>query len=378
MGVPPLLDRARIISEKIGIPFRYESGDVTWTTKEGFPTVNQIVFKNSKGTEPVHGTYKGEHYTAIKYADGVLMWKRVGVPPKDVNLFFRGIVVNALIFIAVASVLSSLIIMRILRPIMWVAEGVKRLSEGNLRYRILKNSKRKPGRFKNLISSFDDMADRMERILDAKERLLLDVSHELRTPLTRMKVALELIPQSKEVNTIREDTLEMENMISRVLETAKQRDGHPRIQCARTDIGQLILKTKEFYEKQSVELKTTFKQTGLMPNIDPERVKTVLKNVIDNAIKYSDFNKEPVEIVLSKAEQHVSIRVRDRGMGISPEDLPFVFDPFYRVDKSRSKRSGGYGLGLSLCKTIMEAHNGKIAIESIEGKGTTVLLLFPL
>jgi signal transduction histidine kinase len=378
MGVPPLQDRARIVSEKIGIPFGYEGDEVTWATEEGFPTADKISFERSITTEPVHGTFKGEYYSAIEYADGVLMWKRVGVPPRDFNLFFRGIVVNALILLAVASVLSSLIIMRILRPIMWVAEGVKHLGRGNLNYRILEGKKSKSGRFGDLIKAFDDMTESMKRMLDARERLLLDVSHELRTPLTRMKVALELIPQSKEIDTIREDTLEMENMISQILETAKQRDGQPRIRSTETDIVQLIRETKESYDKQSAKLNTTFKQTGLILNIDSERIKSVLKNVIDNAIKYSGYNDEPVEIVLSKTHTHALIQVKDRGIGISPEDLPLVFEPFYRVDKSRSKRSGGYGLGLSLCKAVMEAHNGKIEIESVEGQGTTVSLLFPL
>jgi signal transduction histidine kinase len=261
---------------------------------------------------------------------------------------------------------------------MWVAEGVKHLGRGNLNYRILEGKKSKSGRFGDLIKAFDDMTESMKRMLEARERLLLDVSHELRTPLTRMKVALELIPQSKEIDTIREDTLEMENMISQILETAKQRDGQPRIRSTETDIVQLILETKESYDKQSAKLNTTFKQTGLILNIDSERIKSVLKNVIDNAIKYSGYNDEPVEIVLSKTHTHALIQVKDRGIGISPEDLPLVFEPFYRVDKSRSKRSGGYGLGLSLCKAVMEAHNGKIEIESVEGQGTTVSLLFPL
>ena len=378
MGVPPLQDRARIVSEKIGIPFRYESEGVSWTTEQGFPTVNQIVFGRLKGKEPVHGTFKGEYYAAIEYSDGILMWKRVGVPPKDINLFFRGIVINALILLAIASVLSSLIIMKILRPIMWVAEGVNQLGSGNLDFKILRGKKRKFGRFRDLIKAFDGMTDNMKRMLDARERLLLDVSHELRTPLTRMKVALELMPQSKEIDAIREDTLEMEKMISRILETAKKRDGQSRIQCTRIDIVQLILETKEFYDKQAVELKTTFRQKGLMLSLDPERVKSVLKNVIENAIKYSGYNDEPIEIVLGKVDKHVLIQIKDSGIGISPEDLPFVLEPFYRVDKSRSKRSGGYGLGLSLCKTIMEAHNGKIEIESVQGEGTTVSLLFPL
>ena len=98
--------------------------------------------------------------------------------------------------------------------------------------------------------------------------------------------------------------------------------------------------------------------------------------MLDNAVKYSEDSDEPVKVSLESQAPYTIIRIHDSGAGIQEDELPYVFEPFYRTDKSRSKDTGGYGLGLSMCKTIMEAHRGKIEIESIADKGTMVSLYF--
>jgi signal transduction histidine kinase len=98
---------------------------------------------------------------------------------------------------------------------------------------------------------------------------------------------------------------------------------------------------------------------------------------LTNAVKFSDPDDKPVMISVIKQANFTVVRVLDHGIGIPPDELSFIFEPFYRVDKSRSKRTGGYGLGLSLCKTIMEAHGGRIEVDSKPGRGTCVSLFFP-
>jgi signal transduction histidine kinase len=102
----------------------------------------------------------------------------------------------------------------------------------------------------------------------------------------------------------------------------------------------------------------------------------VLNNIISNAIKYSPQDGTAVRLSFVRKDGAHVIAITDRGPGIPAEELPYIFEPFYRVDKSRSKRTGGYGLGLSLCKTIMDAHQGRIEVESFSGEGTTVSLCF--
>ena len=112
-------------------------------------------------------------------------------------------------------------------------------------------------------------------------------------------------------------------------------------------------------------------------SIDPHKARTVLKNIIDNAVKYSRESHQPVEIAAAKEEAAYRISVQDFGIGIPAEDLPRVFEPFFRVDLSRSRATGGFGLGLSLCQAIMKAHGGDIRIDSELGKGTLVTIRFP-
>jgi signal transduction histidine kinase len=107
---------------------------------------------------------------------------------------------------------------------------------------------------------------------------------------------------------------------------------------------------------------------------DYERIKLVLRNVIDNALKYSSGK---VDIYLRENEESVLISVRDKGVGIPEKDLKYIFEPFYRSDPSRSRRTGGFGLGLSICKKVMDAHKGKIEISSTVNEGTEVVITFP-
>jgi signal transduction histidine kinase len=110
---------------------------------------------------------------------------------------------------------------------------------------------------------------------------------------------------------------------------------------------------------------------------DQARARTALQNVVENALKYSTSQKKPVEISLEKEDGGFQVTVQDFGVGIPPEEQERVFEPFYRVDKSRTKETGGYGLGLSLCREIMRAHGGEISLESSAEKGTRVFLFFP-
>jgi signal transduction histidine kinase len=114
-----------------------------------------------------------------------------------------------------------------------------------------------------------------------------------------------------------------------------------------------------------------------MARIDRARVRKVLGNILDNAVKFSQGRSAPVEASIESAADRIVVRIKDKGVGIPADELPRLFEPFYRVDRSRSRETGGYGLGLSLCKRIMEAHGGSISITSREGEGTEVTLIFP-
>ena len=110
--------------------------------------------------------------------------------------------------------------------------------------------------------------------------------------------------------------------------------------------------------------------------LDPDKIRSVLRNLLDNALKYSP-EKSPIVVQLMRGPEQVVLSVKDSGRGIPTDELERVFEPFYRVDKSRTRATGGFGLGLSFCRRVVQAHSGTIAVESSEGKGTKVIVTLP-
>jgi len=215
-------------------------------------------------------------------------------------------------------------------------------------------------------------------MLHTKEQLLLDVSHELRTPLTRMKVALEFLEDSQAKQSIQADMQEMEKMVTEILETARMQHKYENLKKQLTNLVRLLKEMLPEFENQPPGIEMVEFPSEVMAEVDSEKIKTVFENVINNAIKYSRSDSGPIRIFYKSHKSYAIIRIADKGIGIPQEELPHIFEPFYRVDKSRAKDTGGYGLGLSLCKTIMEAHDGKIEVQSRPEEGTTVSLFFPL
>jgi signal transduction histidine kinase len=214
-------------------------------------------------------------------------------------------------------------------------------------------------------------------MIEGREQLLLDVSHEFRSPLTRMKVSLEMMEESEERNNLIEDINELEAMVTELLEGARIQSPHGELDLREIDIRDPLERVcRELGERTpGITLNTGGEASRIIA--DPARIRILLKNIIANAVKYTPPGGRPVEITLERMPDAVTITVRDHGCGIPENELPHIFEPFYRVDKSRSKGTGGYGLGMHLSKRIMDAHGGEITVESRVNEGTTVLLRFP-
>ena len=207
------------------------------------------------------------------------------------------------------------------------------------------------------------------------------MSEMIRIPIIKLYdnliVSIQFALSDRLVMQLKEDVAVMESMITEILETARLRNGYATLNQKETDLASLIQSVVAGFSGSSPGVVAKDLPTSLTAFVDRELCRTVLKNIISNAVKYSGSGQEPVAVSLQHKSPFVVIEIRDRGMGIPAEDLPYIFEPFYRVEKSRSQTIKGYGLGLNLCKTIMEAHQGKIEIDSALGQGTTVTLSFP-
>jgi signal transduction histidine kinase len=265
------------------------------------------------------------------------------------------------------------VLKRLLSPLRALTEGVARLSAGELDV-VVPTSTR--DEFGTLTEAFNHMVGRVREMIGARDRLLLDVSHELRSPVTRMKVALELLPDGEQRTRMAADVAEMERMIAELLELERLRDGRG-IRTTRQDLMLMVQEVAEGfqYRPPGVRIVSISRETHV--DVDAEKVRIVLRNLLENAGKYSLPTSSPVEISVSQNAGVVVVRVTDDGVGIPTDDVERVFEPFFRVDRSRSKSTGGYGLGLSICKRVMEAHGGSIAVEQPGEGGTSFVLTFP-
>ena len=371
LGTPPSLERARVIARESGIQIRFEGPGAGWTTSDSIPT--RLELGEAKEPRPRLSRFRlyRKHPIVFRQGKGVFVFMMNPEHAMESGWELWTALLIALLSLVVA--LTYLAVRHILNPLKSLAEGVQQVSNGNLDYQV---PHWRSAEFDQLAEGFNTMTVRIRNMLHAKEQLLLDVSHELRSPLTRMKVALEMVEDSRIKEPLADDVREMETMVSEILDAARLGTATGELHVEAIPAKILLQEMEALYRNQAPGLLVGPVPDAALINGDRMLVKIVLNNIISNAIKYSPADGEPVRLTFRQEAEYSIVEVSDHGLGIPEADLPYIFEPFYRVDKSRSKRTGGYGLGLSLCKTIMAAHQDKIEVASTPGAGTAVSLFF--
>jgi len=374
LGDPPQLERAKTVGRQASLQIYYEGANASWSTAENVSDYHKARW-HAWSKKPLIrlGRYHGHHFVELANESGRFIF---GLDQSlDLDPERRRIVVVLLTLLTLILAGAFFSIRWILRPVRWLQEGVKEVGRGNLKHRV---PLKRADELRELAAAFNDMTDRIRDMLHTKEQLMLDVSHELRSPITRMKVALEFLAEGQAKDSLKSDIAEMETMINEILETARRHHLHGNLKRRLINLADLLNGILANYLNQPPGVEAGDFPAEIELNVDSEQVKTVFQNILTNAIKFSNPDDKPVMISLTKQAEAIVVRILDHGIGIPPDELPFIFEPFYRVDKSRSKRTGGYGLGLSLCKTIMEAHGGRIEVDSKPDVGNCVSLFFPL
>jgi signal transduction histidine kinase len=292
----------------------------------------------------------------------------------DVGKAHAMLLASSLIIVFGVVLLTQRVLQHLLRPLRELNDGVTRLGEGELSVNIPRSTS---DEFGALTDAFNQMAARVREMIVVRDQLLVDVSHELRSPLTRLKVALELMPDDAQRVRLSREVAEMERMITGLLELERLRAGRG-VTLVRQDIVPLVRDVAGTFEDRAPGIEVTIEGArAVMLDVDAEQLRTVLRNLLENAAKYSLPDSHAIRVSVSNNGNGVVIRVADDGAGIPGEDAERIFEPFFRVDRSRSKESGGYGLGLSICKRVMEAHGGRISVEKTNGRGASFVLSFP-
>ena len=281
---------------------------------------------------------------------------------------------HGLLFLLLGLVLFTLYfaIRRMFRPIQSISRQVELIGKGDLEQRINDQGK---GELALLSAGIDRMATQIKSMLESKSALLLAISHELRSPITRMRVNLELLDESDIQRKLIEDIREIESLVAAILESERLNKHHAPLNLARCEVADLV---KTVIETHHCRDRISSSLSPVETRIDEMRIKLLLKNLLDNACQYSSEEQGFIEVSLREESGRLLMSVVDRGIGIPQDEIAQLTEAFYRPDRARQRDTGGYGLGLYLCRLIAEAHGGIIRIESEPGKGTEVIVELPI
>ena len=268
------------------------------------------------------------------------------------------------------------------KPIAKVIKSAEAITRGNYKNRISEKSKTKE--INNLIYSINNMAYSLEKQELLRKRLTADVAHELRTPLATLQSHMEAIidgvwePTIDRIKSCHEETIRINRLVGDLERLAKYESDSLSLVKSSFSLSELLqnilLNFEAEYRNKGVEL--TVKKEGINITADRDKISQVIINLLSNALKYTPSGGK-VEIGIGRKVDKILIYVMDSGIGISEEDLPYIFERFYRVDKSRSRITGGAGIGLTITKAIVEAHGGIIEVSSTVGKGSVFRASIP-
>lgn len=374
IGAPPSPAAARAIAAATGLVIRYTGRDGAWTVGGDPVDLGTVRRRHLRQVDPgtTFGYTRGQYLVTRAIDGGELVFTADRF--SDLERRLRRLLVVLLCALTAIVVMAYLFIRHLFKPLRGLREGVDAVHRGDLDYRVPATGAQE---FRDLAAAFNGMTERVQQTMDSKARLLVDVSHELRSPITRMKLSADMLPDGDLKTSLKEDLEEMAAMVTTILESARMQHLSGALDKQPVPLMRLASDAAGALAGRPPGITVSPGPSVVVP-MDAERMGTVVRNVLDNALKYSPPGSPPVTLTWRIEGNRAEIAVSDHGVGISPEAIHRVFEPFFREDDSRSRSTGGFGLGLSLCKAIIAAHDGTIAIDSTPDAGTTVTIRLPL
>jgi two-component system, OmpR family, sensor histidine kinase BaeS len=326
---------------------------------------------------------------------GEAMQGMMGGGTRSPNLFggFQAAVNDSLLISSIVAffvaVLAALLISRLItRPIKRLTQASREIARGEYNHRIPEDEI-PDDELGQLADSFNRMAEKLDGIESMRRQLIGDISHELRTPLTAIKGSMEglmdgVLPAEKSTyQQIYREADRLQRLVEDLQELSRVDGSTLRLNKKEVNVSDLVQAAvtplENTFTMQGIELKTQVEDNLPSVSVDSDRIQQVLHNLLGNALRFTHENGHVLLDVHREGKQ-ILFSVADDGIGISPEHLPHIFERFYRADKSRSRANGGgSGIGLTIAKSLVEAHGGKIWVES-PGKeqGSKFLFTIPL
>lgn len=306
----------------------------------------------------------------IKYRDLIL---------KDMKNLIIGI---SLLMIIVVIAVSVFLSQKISKPIIVVSKMTDFIKMGGYDQKLEYESS--IVEIDNLINSINELSRELYKMENMRKNLTSDISHELRTPLTSIQTHLEAMidgiwePSKERLNSVNEEVIRLSHLVNQLKNLAKFDSYEDKLNLKNENLTQLIKNI--IYNNESYALdkniRIKYELEDVNANIDKEKISQVIVNLISNAIRYTNLNGE-ILIKLYKKSDFIKIIVKDNGIGIPEESLDYIFERFYRVDKSRCRNTGGTGVGLTICKSIVDLHKGKIEVKSKLNEGSEFIITLP-
>lgn len=309
----------------------------------------------------------------------IVVHKAVKDVEVGINAIYKQVFIPLLISVAIAAMLVFVLSRYIVRPIKDISYAAGELSRGNLDWRVKPKTHDEIG---ELAEAFNKMAEELKLQDGLRNTFIANVSHELRSPLASVQGfvqgmldrAIEENDRDKYLEIVLGETKRMNTLISDLLNLAKIESGKFPIEYSEFDINELIrrciLTFEKRIEEKQLEVNIRLTDDKLFVWADEDRISQVITNLVDNAVKFTPSGGE-LKVWTHAADNKVYVSIADTGEGIPVEDQPYVFERFFKVDKSHSQRTPGTGIGLSIVKRIISQHGEKITLQSVPGKGTT-------
>lgn len=311
---------------------------------------------------------------------------RVSTLYRQYNASFNESLFLGLGLATIVAVAASLVVSEgIARPVRGMMQASRRIAEGHFSERVKVSGS---DELAELGQHFNEMAARLEQVELKRRELIGDVAHELRTPLTAIKGSVEglmdgvLPPTSETYELIHREAGRLDRLVDDLQDLSRAEAGASTLDLKPVDLNVSIQAVMQRlgrgFDEKRVRLEADLPAQGLRVMADAYRIEQVITNLLANALQYTQEGGA-VSVTASEAEGMAQVTVRDNGMGISAEHLVYIFDRFYRVEKSRTRTRGGSGIGLTIARQVVENHGGRIWAESRgEGKGSVFQFTLPL
>jgi two-component system, OmpR family, sensor histidine kinase BaeS len=336
--------------------------------KGGYVREEYPILSNLKKVGTVIIGYYGPFY----YSDHDIMF---------LNALNKIFIIVGIASLCIALILGLLMAERLSKPISKVIKAAESISKGKYKDRI--HEKSSVQEINKLMNAINDLAQALEDQETLRKRLTGDVAHELRTPLTTLQSHMEAIldgvwePTMDRIKSFHEETLRINRLVGDLEKLANYEGENLVLNKTEFNLSDvtagIILNFEKEYMDKDIQL--DFNKFDAFIYADKDKISQVIINLLSNALKYTPQGGK-VNIGVQKENDEIVFYIKDNGSGISKEDMPFIFERFYRADKSRNRMTGGAGIGLTITKSIVEAHGGRITVESEVNKGTEFRVYF--